>query len=227
MISRNVPAYASSDNAKSANDSSYATTWRGSVPGWIAYDLSNVEASHRGKVVVVWYNNDTYDYDYTIKNSGSYNSPKSYTIEANSAPGGGNAPTSGWVTLEKTTNNIYHSRQYAIVLTGYNCLRMNVSEVNSLSGNIATINLDIHYAAQGIEDDWIFYGDSITAGGMVDSTDYALLKRYLLGTLSDFPYVNGSVSADVNADGSINSTDYALVKKYLLGLIDKFPAENK
>lgn len=41
LISRNVPAYASSDYPSSANDINYGTTLRGTIPGWIAYDLSS------------------------------------------------------------------------------------------------------------------------------------------------------------------------------------------
>jgi lysophospholipase L1-like esterase len=167
VISRGVPAFASSDIAANANDSSYGTTWKGTVPGWIAYDLSGVPAAQRGQVDVAWYNNDTYDYDHSIKGTGSYGSLKSYTIEGNAAAGGGSAPTSGWVTLATVSNNIYHSRQHSVNLSGYNWLRLNISAADSQSGNYASINLDVHNASQGLQDSWIFYGDSITAGGMV------------------------------------------------------------
>ncbi len=167
VISRNVPAFASSDIASSANDGNYGTTWRGAVPGWIAYDLSGVPSEQRRQVVAAWYNNDTYDYDHTIKNTGGYNNLKTYTLEGNAAVGGSSVPVSGWVTLVKVSGNVYHSRQHSIDFSGYNWLRLSVAEADSLSGNTASINLDVHDASRGIQDDWIFYGDSITAGGMV------------------------------------------------------------
>ncbi|HEX3029002.1 MAG TPA: SGNH/GDSL hydrolase family protein, partial [Clostridia bacterium] len=167
LISRGVPAYASSDIAANANDSNYGTTWRGQVPGWIAYNLSKVPAGQRGEVLVVWYNSDTYDYDHSIKNTGGYNIPKTYTIEGNAAGDSSNAPTTGWITLLNVNGNIYHSRQHLIDLSGYNWLRVNITEADSLSGNTASINLDVYDGSHGIQDDWIFYGDSITAGGMV------------------------------------------------------------
>ncbi|HEX9059492.1 MAG TPA: cellulase family glycosylhydrolase, partial [Clostridia bacterium] len=67
----------------------------------------------------------------------------------------------------------------------------------------------------------IAYGD-LNADGKVNSTDYSLLKRHLLGisTLTG----NALKAADVNSDGKINSTDYSLVKRFILGMISVFPA---
>jgi hypothetical protein len=104
VISRNVPAYASSGDAAQGNDASYDTQWRSnentssSAPSWIAYDLSGVAAASRGQVDVVWYNaNGVYDdYDlYAKPGTGAYNEPRDYTIDVNTAPGG-TLPSSGW-----------------------------------------------------------------------------------------------------------------------------------
>jgi hypothetical protein len=55
---------------------------------------------------------------------------------------------------------------------------------------------------------------------MINSTDYAILKRVILGSIElSVPQSN----ADVNGDGSVNSTDYAIMKKVLLGLLTEFP----
>ena len=62
----------------------------------------------------------------------------------------------------------------------------------------------------------------INGDGAVNSTDYALLKRYLLGSVADLPVNNVLYVADLNGDGSINSTDYALLKRFLLGTISGF-----
>jgi hypothetical protein len=70
------------------------------------------------------------------------------------------------------------------------------------------------------------YGD-VDGDGSVTSTDYAIVKRYILQTLTAFPSSNGHIAGDVNADNSINSTDYALIKKYLLGQITVFPAQQQ
>jgi|LSQX01.1.fsa_nt_gb endoglucanase len=68
----------------------------------------------------------------------------------------------------------------------------------------------------------IKYGD-LNSDGAVNSTDYANMKRYLLGIPLSFD-IDQRV-ADVNGDGSVNSTDYSVMKRYLLGVIGKFPAE--
>lgn len=57
----------------------------------------------------------------------------------------------------------------------------------------------------------------------VDSTDYALLKMYLLGSIDKFTAENGIKAADLNEDGTIDALDFAVFKKYLLGDISKLP----
>lgn len=62
--------------------------------------------------------------------------------------------------------------------------------------------------------------------GVVDSTDFALLKRYSLGLISDLPVENDIGIADLNDDGEINSTDLALMKRFILDIIKEFPKKN-
>ena len=71
----------------------------------------------------------------------------------------------------------------------------------------------------------VVYGD-VNGSGSVDSIDFALVKSYLLGRISEFPSPNGIKAGDVNGDGEINSIDVGLMKSFLLGFIGKFPAEN-
>ncbi|HEX3047348.1 MAG TPA: cellulose binding domain-containing protein [Bacillota bacterium] len=204
IISRGVPAYCSVDVASNANDSDYGTTWRGNTPGWLAYDLSGVPAAQRGQVLAVWYNPDTYDYDPTILSKGSYGSLNTYTIEGNAAAGGGtSAPTSGWTTLVTVSNNIYHSRQHAINLTGYNWIRLNVTSSNAGGGNWVSINFDVHNASQSVQDSWIFYGDSITAGGMTVASGTTFAKLINASKSNYFP------AAECGGTGAIFSTDGA------------------
>lgn len=171
VVSRGVPAYASSDRSRPAglaNDSNYATHWRSSgVPAWLAYDLSGVQASQRGNVLLAWYNDPlTPDYNHAITRNSAYNLPSAYTIEANPA-GGGSVPQNGWVVLATVTGNTFHSRQHALNLNGYNWVRINVSSVLGDSQNQdVAINMDVHDASRGLQDSWIFYGDYTTAAGL-------------------------------------------------------------
>jgi hypothetical protein len=171
VISRGVPAYASSERgaaASSANDTDYKTYWRSNgAPAWLAYDLSGVAGPLRGNVLLAWYNDPiTPDYDYTLTSNLSYNLPSSYTIEGNSA-GGGSLPQDGWKALATVEGNKFHSRQHVLNLGGYNWVRINVSAVTgaNLNRDVA-INTDVYDASLGVQDSWIFYGDYISAGGM-------------------------------------------------------------
>ncbi|HEX9061821.1 MAG TPA: glycosyl hydrolase family 8 [Clostridia bacterium] len=63
------------------------------------------------------------------------------------------------------------------------------------------------------------YGD-VNGDKKVNSTDYSLVKRYLLGTETNLDLK----AADVSGDGKVNSTDLSYIKRYILSTIDKFPA---
>jgi lysophospholipase L1-like esterase len=170
IISRGVPAFASSGTASQGNDASYTTYWRSNGAGWLAYNLSAVPAAKRGRVILSW-NNDPvtspYQHTYATVNEVAYNLPGNYTIEANPAAGGTSAPTSGWVVLATVTSNKYHSRSHQIDLTGYNWVRINVTAVDGSAGNMdININMDLFDASVAMDDSWIFFGDSITQDGM-------------------------------------------------------------
>ncbi|MCX7747828.1 MAG: cohesin domain-containing protein [Clostridia bacterium] len=68
------------------------------------------------------------------------------------------------------------------------------------------------------------YGD-VDGNEVFDSSDYACMRQYLMGAITDFPSPTGKTAADVDGNGTIDSTDYAYMQQYLLGMITKFPAE--
>jgi lysophospholipase L1-like esterase len=63
----------------------------------------------------------------------------------------------------------------------------------------------------------------LNADGNIDAIDFALMKQFLLGVISDFPAEDDKFVADLDGDGNINALDFALMKKYLLGAITEFP----
>jgi alpha-galactosidase len=92
-----------------------------------------------------------------------------------------------------------------------------------------TANVPSHGAVvikvqQGKADADIMYGD-VDGNKTVDVIDYSLMKKYLLGQISDFPASKGKLAADVDGDGQVTALDFSLVKQYLLGVINKFPAQ--
>jgi lysophospholipase L1-like esterase len=170
VISRCAPVFDSdqSGTASLANDHYYFTSWSGRVPGWIAYDLSRVPVEQRSRIIVVWYAEGARDYDHSRGGSEVYQNVGSYTIEGNKAAGGvREVPETGWDTLATVMDNKYHSRQHLLEFLGYNWLRMRVTAIDGMNWDKnVSINLDVHDRSGSVLDDWIFYGDSITAAGM-------------------------------------------------------------
>ncbi|RCX14841.1 hypothetical protein DFR58_11475 [Anaerobacterium chartisolvens] len=62
------------------------------------------------------------------------------------------------------------------------------------------------------------YGD-VNDDGSINTTDFALLKQYLMGMQVDI----NLQAADLNGDNSVTSVDFAILKQYLLGLIEELP----
>lgn len=206
VISRNCPAYSASSphTAGAANDDYYYSFWFGTAPDYLAYDLSDVPEEQRQEVIAVWYNT-TGQYDYTVVNGGSSSSmPTDYTIEVNAAEGGA-YPEEGWVTVETVEGNTLHSRQHKVEMKGYNWIRMNISGADGKSGGTAGINFDIHNISDGVSDSWIFFGDSITAGGMMNcyGTGFAELINQIDSRY--FPVQeNGGIGGIFSTDGAAN-----------------------
>lgn len=199
VISHGVPAYSGSSSASSGNDGIYYTFWESTSGDYLAYDLSSVPQNQRKKVIAVWYNLSTYD------NVGIYvnksNEPVNYTIEINSA-NGGKYPDSGWEIAETVSDNGLSSRQHLIDMDGYNWIRIKVTKTN---GNKVILNFDIHNASESVSDSWIFFGDSITAGGMGNAygTSYASYINQLDSRF--FPVQeNGGIGGTTSRDGKNN-----------------------
>jgi hypothetical protein len=79
-----------------------------------------------------------------------------------------------------------------------------------------------YMSTHGGPTDQVLYGD-LNGDKSVDALDNALLKQYLLGKISDFPYSNGKIAADVDVSGDINALDYSILSKYILKIITKLP----
>lgn len=205
VISRECPAYSSAGtgSASSANDKYYYSFWNSSAPDYLAYDLSEVPEKQRKKVIAVWYN-ATGQFDYTVVNGSSNGMPSDYTIEVNSAEGG-TYPEDGWEVIETVKDNTLHSRQHVVDMSGYNWIRMNITGNDGKSGGYTSINMDIHNVSDGISDSWIFYGDSITACGMMNcyGTGFAELVNQIDSKY--FPIQeNGGIGGIRSSEGATN-----------------------
>lgn len=203
VISRNVPAYSGSSSASSGNDAHYYSFWTSSGQDYLAYDLSSVPASQRKEVIAVWYNGSTFD------QIGSYATcsaiPVDYTIEVNAASGG-SYPASGWKTVKTVQDNGLASSQHLVDMEGYNWIRINVTKGY---GNEISLNFDIHDASAGVSDSWIFFGDSITAGSMVNSYGTGYATRVSQIDSRYFPIQeNGGIGGISSYHGSDNIDEW-------------------
>lgn len=70
--------------------------------------------------------------------------------------------------------------------------------------------------------DTVIIGD-LNGDENVDSIDFALFRKYLLGSLKEFPVENAMKAGDLNGDGSVDSIDFGYMRMYLLGTIQEFP----
>lgn len=159
LISRDVPAFASNGDAAPANDDSPSSGWgSGSLPAFIAYDLSATPEAERQQVLVAWYAIHAPCY---IDEGSSGERPVAYTIETNAAPGGGQAPTSGWNVALTIEDNRYCGRHHLLEIGGANWIRMNVTQ-GSTDATSVYFELDVYSAPNAGSDSWLFMGDSIT-----------------------------------------------------------------
>lgn len=206
LISRSLPAFATSGTASSANDSNYNTTWRSTnATASLTYNLSSVPAASRSKVALVWYNEATESYDAVAGGESMVELPKNYTIQVNTAPSSSTPPTSGWTTKVTVSSNKYHSRQHIFDMTGANWVRLNVTAV--AGGSRSNLNMDVYDATAGATDDWIIYGSSTPAGSMnhqtIGSTTQSFSQMINQAKPGYFPIQeNGSISGLTTADGA-------------------------
>jgi lysophospholipase L1-like esterase len=203
LISRNVPADASSGTASQGNDTDYNAGWNATASSaWLAYDLSQVPVAERKKVLLVWYNDDTWEYDPTLISETTTNNPDTYTIETNTAAGGV-VPTTGWTSKVSITSNKYHSRQHVLDMTGANWIRINISKIQG--GSSTNLNMDVYDISANVDDDWIIYGSSSPAEAMRHETinNVVSFSELINKVKSDhFPVQeNGAISGLTTTDG--------------------------
>ena len=67
------------------------------------------------------------------------------------------------------------------------------------------------------------YGD-LNGDGVINSSDAALLSRYILEITNEF--IVPIEVADLNGDGIVNTIDSTLLTRYMLEIITQFPVEN-
>lgn len=177
LISAHLPAF-SSDTcfgkypASFANDGDYGTYWQSCAaapspiqPITLTYNIASLPLSVRSTILLVWYNDSvTGQYDYVENGTKPYNLPRDYAIQVNTLPDASSPPQHGWNTLVTVTGNTYHSREHILHLDQANWIRLSItaSSGDAPNDNIS-LNMDLYDIHTGDTNDWIFFGDSITA----------------------------------------------------------------
>lgn len=143
----------------------YYDAWNGAAGSWLAYDISAKSAGYSG-LLLAWYSGAWNNYDYTVLPESPGASLSGYTVEINTAPGG-SLPSEGWVTVQTVKDYTCHSGQTAINNSSRNVnwVRITADSIQG-GGSQISLNVDLHGTNDRLADSWMFYGDSITAGGM-------------------------------------------------------------
>jgi lysophospholipase L1-like esterase len=181
LVSLGVPAFASDafegSSPSLANDADYSIGWRSAgipwvkEPAWLVYDLSAIPEAHRRRVVVEWFHAHGYaPYDTAGVMAVTYDLPRDYQLQIHDGPGGGAPPDAddpGWKTIATVTMNRLVSRQHVVRLdpdgAPHAWLRLRcTSPLGAIGRQHLAIGMDVYDASAGTDDDWIFFGDSIT-----------------------------------------------------------------
>lgn len=220
IISRSVPAFASSGTAADGQDTDYVNMWHiyGAVfPGWLAYDLSGVSAPNRTSIMAHWMSDGQAIFDMAAVDPHEicYSTPGPYKIQGNAAAGGGACPSTGWVDLVVSPDpQTKKQLQHLINFTGYNWIRFYVIEQNEysvLDGCRIKFDIyDVSSVAAGATGDWLFMGDSITAGVWHNANPFATK-------------VNAQIAGyfPVARSGGVGATDWNFCSDILQSVLDE------
>jgi len=225
LISRGVPAKGEGAvlyPVTNVNDADYGTEYRCTPTCAADLDISGVPSNQRQTVVFSWYN-DANTFQDVAEHVGAYNEPRDFTIDVNGAAGGGPAPTTGWTTVRAVTGNVYNAGQYVLKLNGANWVRMRVTAVNGSPGNHdASWQMDVASANSGLNDTWLFLGDSITNNSMTHREPTNWMQAINAAKSAYWPsQVNGGMSSWLTS--TFLDTDPHTGKPYITDFLTAFP----
>ncbi|TYQ13027.1 UNVERIFIED_CONTAM: dockerin type I repeat protein [Acetivibrio alkalicellulosi] len=118
--------------------------------------------------------------------------------------------------FEEKIENLKPDTEYTFLVIGHSV------NINPLTDS--PIELTFSTSSETTQE--FLYGD-VNGDGRINSIDYILVKRYILGIITEFATEDGLKAADVDNNGSINSIDLSYIRRYILGIINAFPAEQK
>lgn len=184
-IGHSLPAYASSQDpsylaTKAVDPTDYYNSYHALLsPVTWQLDISTVVggiyvggSGYKGAVIAFSTDDATFQPD--LQSLSNANIPGSYTIQVNSAAGGGAAPSSGWTTVVTVTGNLVARRAHIINLAGQNWIQISVTieADSSTSGPHFHVELwngngSIDPTHTFLNSGWMMLGDSIYSNGQM------------------------------------------------------------
>ena len=149
LISRGLPAFASSGTAANANDDKPNIAWSSEgLPAWLAYDVSSVAAAERQRMLLAWY---CYFADYMVAEAKPEQMlPLDYVVEINGAASAASPPDAGWTEVAQVTANSRSARQHVFDLGGANWVRLSISKSSDAAK--VMVDADLYSAPAGGSD---------------------------------------------------------------------------
>jgi rhamnogalacturonan endolyase len=111
-------------------------------------------------------------------------------------------PTGDWIT--------WNNKEVSVTLKSGTTNTIRLETTGQDLANIDQLDIKVSAVTKG----------DVNNDGAVDSLDFALIKKHILG--SGFLTGDGLKAADLDGSGSVDALDYSQFKKYLLGLIVEF-----
>jgi len=198
LLSRSVPATASSGNASWAQDAVFAQfapnhMWSCRGDCWLAYDLSSVPERLRNSLYLVLSFGGNVQYQLNVHALAGVDlkgvPTGGYRIE------GGTSSSGPWTPLVTVPSLAQASRVHQVDFKGYTWVRYVAAEATKLK-------MDVYSAADGVEEGLVFYGDSITnmqCVGLPQSWFSAGVAALKAGRFP--PIVGGGIAFTTSMDG--------------------------
>ena len=190
-LSIGKPVFTNGDatNLNRVNDGQFTDkTWNvgpasPSAPVWVAMKLGTGPS----RVLVNWCNHVG-----AARFNTGLNVPGDYQIQTSADSTNGADGT--WNPALTITGNVYMNRVHAVDFKGQQWIRLYVTHPDTKSKAIHLLELEVYDVSDGVDDSWMFLGDSITFAAFIRWGDKTFDKRITTNSPSHTPStVNGGI----------------------------------
>ena len=181
-IGHNLPIYASNQGSygpsKAVDPTDYYNSYNSTGdPLTVDIDISScivaTDSSGYRQLVYTFSTPDAV-FQPNLQSASNADIPGNYTIQTNTAAGGGASPSSGWTTAVTVTGNLVARRAHLLNVAGVNWVRLAITQQADGSTSGSNLHIELWNAAGSMDPThshinagWFMLGDSIYAGGMM------------------------------------------------------------